>query len=252
MRTLGSWHEDNVYCRELELAFYDCDLHKKAKLSTIMKYIADTAGKDYTDRGLSHDVLLKNNQVFLLSRASIHIERVPEYNETITVKTWERGIGGPYFFRDYEILDHSAGKCVLATSAWVLVDPGTRQIQRPSKFAHHQVPDLKMIEGCRSCERIKVPDNMSFLGNRKIMFSDIDGNGHVYNANYVSIALDYLPYEKQIEDLSDFSINFIKEAKLGEVMDLYSSFDIEPNRTVIIGKNGDSICFECELYNTLP
>lgn len=251
MKSYRSWHENNVYNEEIELAFFDCDLRRKAKLSSIMKFIADSAGKDYAARGLSHQALLEKNQVFLLSRLSIHFERMPVNDEIITVKTWERGISGPYFHRDYEIFDGLGRNCVSATSAWVLVDPRTRQIQRPSKFSHHIVPEKEMLSTCRSCERIKPPENMSLIGNRTIMFSDIDGNGHVYNANYGSIATDFLPHEMQVKDLHNFSINFIREAKQGEILDIYSSFEKESGRIVVMGKNGENNCFECELFYLL-
>ena len=94
--------KDGIFYYNIYLHFYDCDPKEQAKLSTILKYAADIAGIDYTLKGYSHQYLWDNGMVFLLSRSSFRIHRMPRTYEEIVVSTWEHGIKGSQFLRDFE------------------------------------------------------------------------------------------------------------------------------------------------------
>ena len=52
------------------------------------------------------------------------------------------------------------------------------------------------------------------------MWSDLDGNGHVYSGNYGDIVWDALPADLQDRAPREFFINYSKEATLGEELRL--------------------------------
>lgn len=83
--------------------------------------------------------------------------------------------------------------------------------------------------------------------------TDIDANGHVYNAVYADVASNIMSPEEFEADVSDMRINFVSEVKNGEKIELFRSDGA--NSTVIIGKAGEKTCFEYEIinsqYNTL-
>ncbi len=236
--------EKGYFSKAVELRFCDCDYKKRAKLSTIMCYMADVAGLAYADKGYSHTWLWENDFVFLLSRMSIHINRMPVADETITVKTWESDIKGALFYRNFEIYDNRNTVIIQAVTAWVLANPHTRQIIKPSKFIGitNLYPDEKVDVIMPS--RLKLPELPILQGERKIVFSDIDANNHVYNAVYASIACDFLKPEQLEKDIIDFRINFKQEAKLGEVMSI-SSLSVD-STTFVIGEVNTTTSFECE------
>lgn len=230
-------------CRDsLELPFYDCDYKKRIKISTLLKITAQIAGKDYTDRGLGHDFLWENHYVFLISRVSIHIEKYATEPEILDISTWECGKRGAMFMRGYRV-ENNGEIYADGESGWVVVNPETRKMLRPSSFPW-QMPQIEnMPVKAKPTDKIAC-ENPKWAGEHLVKISDLDANGHVYNANYADIALNVLSPEEFERDILNFRINFVNEAILGDRVELFR-MDRE-NITVIVGKIGDKICFETE------
>lgn len=225
------------------LKFFDCDYLTRIKISSILKITAEISGFDYKNKGLSHETLWNQGYVFLLSRISIHIHRYPTDQEILTSSTWESGKKGAMFLRQYHIKDENGKTCIDGISGWILVNPSSRHIYKPADFPYKfpQITDLEMsalpVGKIASTEPI-------FICNREIKISDIDANGHVYNAIYSDIAGDCLSTDEFSNTVANFRINFICEAKLGDVISLYK--EITEGKTVIVGKLGENNCFEAE------
>ena len=68
----SSWYEEPVQIR-----FCDCDPQHRIKPSALCRILADLAGVAFAARGMDHAYLWEHGYVFLLSRVSIRIFRVP-------------------------------------------------------------------------------------------------------------------------------------------------------------------------------
>lgn len=235
---------DSIFNKTVEIRFYDCDRLKRAKVSTINKLIADIAGIGYAAAGMTHQWLWDHGYVFLLSKVSIRFDRMPVADETITVSTWERGNKGASFLRDFEIFDKAGAKIIDARTEWILVNPESRQIIRPSSFEGIRSALPEKQADAQECKRLKLPQG-DFSGERQIRYSDLDGNGHVYNAVYADIAVDVLPPDLREKQLQTYQINFIHEAKLGDTLSLYTAVD--GNTVTVKGCIGEKDSFVCEL-----
>lgn len=232
------------FTKEIEIAFCDCDNQKRAKMATIMKHMADVAGLAYGDKGYTHTWLWERNFVFLLSRVSIHMDSMPMADEKLTIHTWEHTIKGALFYRNFAFYDANNTKIIEAASAWVLVNPTTRQIIKPSAFTGtaNLFPE-KAVETL-PLGKLKIEDDLEEQGTRKIVYSDIDANNHVYNAVYAAIACDFLPEEVLEKQVTDFRINFKQEAILGESLLIKRNTSNE--KAVVLGSLNDVTSFECE------
>ena len=83
-----------------------------------------------------------------------------------------------------------------------------------------------------------MPEQHELIGKRKIRYSDLDGNGHVYNAVYGDIVSDFLPEELIQRQIVGFQINYQTEAVLGEELDLFLASDpMDENSWYIEGRN---------------
>ena len=230
--------KDGIFNYNIYLHFYDCDPKEQAKLSTILKYAADIAGIDYTLKGYSHQYLWDNGMVFLLSRSSFRIHRMPRAYEEIVVSTWEHGIKGSQFLRDFEYFSKEGELLVSASTAWLLVNPVSRKILRPTELIGElqKLPEKK--PDCMEAGKLRMPEQHEFLGKRKIRYSDLDGNGHVYNAVYGDIVSDFLPEDLIRRQMVGFQINYQTEAVLGEELDIFLALDsTDPNSRYIEGRN---------------
>lgn len=239
---------NGIFAEEIELRFCDCDYKKRFKLSAIMSYMADIAGLSYADKGYSHSWLWENSFVFLLSRVSIHINRTPKSDEKITVNTWERETKGVLFFRDFQFVDEAGLVVIEASTAWVLANPHTRQIVRPSAFTGKVDSHPEKKADVSPPGRIVASNELVHNGDRVIVYSDIDANGHVYNAIYAAIACDFIDNNLIEKDISDFKINFKQEAKLGEILSISSAhYYDEFEQVYLCGEVGSSLSFECQI-----
>ena len=230
------------YIRQEELIFGQCDRNENARMAAILDKVASFGGYDYDARGMTREVLLEMGYAFLLSRVAIRVHRRPKYGDVLTVQTWENGAKGAHMQRVFEMTDQKGELCVSAKSDWVLVHPETHKIQRPRSFVHEEfVPCPKPID-CPEPKKIVLPkEGLEELGTRKVVWSDLDGNGHLYSGRYGDIVWDYLPAELQDEMPRDFYLNYSKEATLGQELQLLGYREENAYRMEGVGENG--VCF---------
>ncbi|MCI8407021.1 MAG: acyl carrier protein [Oscillospiraceae bacterium] len=236
--------DSRFFYKDTEIRFYDCDRRKLARIETVLRIMADMAGVAYAARGYSHAWLWAHHSVFLITRASIRIRRMPAADERITVKTWESGVKGSQYYRHLVFHDQAGEEIVAGQTAWVVVDPETRAIQKPSAFPGKLDPVPGLEPDTLPPARLKLPPDLEEAGSRKIVYSDIDGNNHTYNAVYAGIACDFLPEELMARPIRDFRINFKQEALLGETLTIRVS--TAGDQAIVAGFLGEVPSFECE------
>jgi len=238
--------EQGILRRETTVEFCDCDHTGCLKPSAALKYFSDLAGADYAERGLPHDVLWAQGFVFLVSRVRAQFARPIRAEETLTFCTYEQGVKGPQFIRNFFVEDADGSRIAEARSAWILCDPNTRRILRPGKFPY-PIPDNSALPiACPEPGKVHLPETAQSAGQRRVVYSDLDANGHVYNANYADITCDFLPLALFEKPVKGFSIEFSREALAGDVMDIRTV--VEEGRAAAAGFVNDAQSFACELY----
>lgn len=233
---------ENSYTRQEELVFWDCDRNQKVRVAALLSKMAAFAGYDYDARGLTHEKLLALGEAFLLSRAVLRIHTCPVARDVLTITTWENGARGAHVQRVFEMTDQTGRLCVSAKSDWILVDPRTRKILRPSSFTAKPLGHCPKEIDCPDPRKIVLPkDGLAELGNREIRWSDLDGNGHLYSGNYGDIVWDALPPTFQERAPREFYINYSKEATQGDTLQLKGFSEGENYFVEGIGPQGN--CF---------
>jgi acyl-ACP thioesterase len=233
---------ENSYFRQEELVFRDCDRNKKARIAALLNKVACFAGYDYDARGLTHEKLLAAREVFLLSRVSLHIHDCPQAGDVLTITTWENGVQGAHMQRVYEMADQAGRLRVSAKSDWILVDPLTRKILRPNAFKAKALTTCPKDIDCPQPKKLLLPhEGREELGVRPVVWSDLDGNGHLFSGNYGDIVWDYLPADLQDQTPKEFYINYNKEATLGEELRLVGCR--QENEYFVEGLGPNGPCF---------
>ena len=213
---------DDAFSQEMEVTFPGCDPSRQAKLSTLLGFAVAAASGDYEARDLGYEKLRAMRQVFLLSRLLLTIHRTPQLGEILTVASGE--------------------VLVSARSQWILVDPESRKILRPSSFTAREFHQADLPLDCPECDKLLPPrQQLEELGEHRVVWSDLDGNGHIYSGNYGAIFWDNLPAELQTKACREFSINYHKEATLGEALTLTGCR--EENGYRMAGTGNGELCF---------
>ena len=233
---------ENGYSRQEELSFADCDRNKNVRVGALLARAAVYGGYDYDARGLTHEKLLALREVFLLSRAVLRIHRCPKAGDVLEISTWENGVKGAHMQRVFEMRGTAGALMVSAKSDWILVDPLTRRILRPGAFTAKPLTVCPKEIDCP--EPGKIPalrERGEELGVRRVMWSDLDGNGHLFSGRYGDIVWDYLPAPLQERAPREFHINYSKEATLGEEVRLIGLQEGDAYRMEGLGPGG--VCF---------
>ena len=234
---------------ETKILFGQCGPDKRIHLTEVMEYCADFVTDLYALRGQNRDFLAEHGYAQMVSRASFHINRLPKENDEVLITVREEKPEGVQFMRYYQFKDLASGEVLIeGKSLWVVVNPETRAIVIPAKFEFLAKSDLKTESVCKP-GRIKIPEDAQKIGEQKILYSMIDGNGHLTNAKYINFALDFLPEEYQARQISDFKLNFCKEIRKSDTMIVNAAFDAAENRVFVEGKIASSgeRSFECEI-----
>jgi len=233
---------ENSYTRQEELVFWDCDRNKRARVAALLSKMAVFAGYDYDARGLTHEVLYERREAFLLSRAALCIHRCPRAGELLTITTWENGVKGAHMQRVYEMADQTGAVCVSAKSDWILVDPITRKILRPGSFTAKPITVCPKEIDCPDPKKIVLPQTgLEDLGTHRVLWSELDGNGHLYSGNYGDIVWNALPPDLRDRTPRTFFINYSKEATLDEELRLSGLREGGTYRMEALGPGG--VCF---------
>ena len=230
------------YSRQEELIFWDCGPDQRVRVAALLSKAAAFAGYDYDARGLTHEVLGAKGEVFLLSRVAVRIHDCPRAGDVLTISTWENGAKGAHMRRVYEIRDAAERLRVSMKSEWILVDPVTRKILRPSSFTARPLTTCDREIDSPDPQKIVLPhEGTEDLGTRVIRWSDLDGNGHLYSGNYGDIVWDALPADLQSRTPREFQINYSKEVTLGDELRLLGFQEGRPTR--MGGRAPEAPCF---------
>jgi len=212
---------ENGCSRQEELGFWDCDREQRIRVAAILSKMATFAGYDYDGRGLTYERLFEKREVFLLSRAAVKIHDCPHARDVLDITTWEDGVKGAHMRRYYEMRDREGRIRVAARTDWILVDPVTRKILRPSSFTAKPILTSDRPLDCPESRKVVLPEQgREDLGTRVVRWSDLDGNGHLYSGNYGDIIWDALPEDLQVRVPGEFYINYSREAVLGDALGL--------------------------------
>ncbi len=251
MRNFRQWHDEgtNEFHSETTVYFSQCNVTKRLSFYELLRLTSDCAVDDFAQRGMDREMLLKNNCAILVSRVAFRIHDMPHENEHITINTWEEKSERFQFRRAYEINDTDTNKnLVSGMSTWMLVEPKERKLIAIEEFKLRQPTEREEQHDCLMPGRIRLPEQATVVGERKILYNDIDCNGHVNNARYGAFVTDCLLPEWQKLNFTDYRLNYAREALPGDTLTMWAYNDEAAKKITIAGKRDKETSFESELY----
>ena len=167
---------------------------------------------------------------WVLARQFVRFERPVMHKEHIKMLTWHKGIDGLFFLRDYQLLGEDGVPAVNSTSSWVIMSIAERRVVR-NDFLSGIVstePQSRDDAVAEQTPKVVTPRGvqLELIGQRRVLYSDVDYNQHANNVKYTVWVMDALPEELVYNKfLKELTINFNKEARPGEVVELYHALD---------------------------
>lgn len=206
------------YSYEYEIKYQEVDGEKKLRLFNLENYLLEVAGTVADELGFGIAVLHPRGLTWILTRLSVEMYELPTHCERVRFETWIESNAHMLSTRDFRIYsgDRLIGIC---KTVWAILDLQKREIVNYfDDPIFENAIDGEVLEMPR-VRMTTIPEPTGSMPH-KIVYSDIDYNGHCNSCRYLQAMTDaYLPdyYGKKIR----LDINYSKEAMLGEEMQIY-------------------------------
>ncbi len=203
------------------ISSHDCDSSGKVRPSLILRYMQETANLQLRALGPTTDELIRDDRAFILSRINMSIYANLHAYDNITVSSWACESRGVSFNRCYQI--RKSGELIAeAASVWGLIGISDKKIYRVEDVILGFDADEPLEIDAPKRVRIPRDISLSLVGERPVVYSDLDINQHMNNTNYPDMLCDFITdaVNKQILNIS---ISFAGEAKLGETLKVYTN-----------------------------
>lgn len=225
------------YKKSFKINFRDVDLNMKLRMSSLVDYMQEIAGEHAYELGLNF--FGQEQEVYwIVSRAKMHLEEYPNWEETITLTTYPAGIDKLFAVRRFDIYNQ-AGKAIgYIIGNYILLDSKTHRPVRPKGL---EGPISKLFypyEG-ESLPKLKAPIMIQREDSRKARYSEVDINGHMNNTHYVRWAVDMMSSEELAKRaIQSIQTNYTTSVKEGDEVKVIRGLD-ENGHTMIQGSSLD-------------
>ena len=206
------------YNYEYEIKYQEVDGRKRLRLFNLENYLLEVAGTVADELGFGIAVLHPRGLTWILTRLSVEMYELPTHCERVRFETWIESNAHMLSTRNFRIYsgDRLIGIC---KTVWAILDLQKREIVNYfDDPIFENAIDGEVLEMPR-VRMTTIPEPTGIVPH-KVVYSDIDYNGHCNSCRYLQAMTDaYLPdyYGKKVR----LDINYQKEAMLGEEMQIY-------------------------------
>lgn len=204
----------------------------------ILAALEDAGCKHSEMAGLGITNINETKRSWVILSWRVKVLSRPEFNTTLTVKTWSRKMDKLYAYRDYNILDENNNIIALASSKWVLIDYENGKIV---KLSDKISDDFKLENKNAFDDENEIELNINYkIKNRicyKITKAQIDLNHHLNNINYLDLAKEILT--ESIDSYNELQVLYKKQIMLGEEMYIYNCESKDAKYIVITDQEDD-------------
>ena len=207
------------YSQTFTLTDLDVDCFCKLKLSSLLFYAQEVAGKHSALLGADYDTLAQKKLFWAVTRHKVQITRLPSLGETIIVETWPMPTTRVAFPRAMAAYDSQGNELFRSISIWVLMDLENRSMVLPGNSGVN-------VGGLLTGNELSVPHSIlpKSLCNstqRTVTYSCLDRNCHMNNTRYLDWVADLLPSSFHREHTPrELLICYASEALEAQVLNL--------------------------------
>ena len=208
--------------------YSEIDHHGTLTLPALINYFQDCSTFQSEDIGYGVERFQTEGKAWVLSYWQVVVERYPKIGERVKVSTWATSFKGILAERNFQMVDESGQAVAYANSVWTFMD---KQKGRPVKPGQDEIDAYGMeapLEMHYEPRKIRLPEKMTDGETFKVRKYHIDTNEHVNNCQYVQMALESLPKDKEVHQMR---VEYKKSAVYGDM--IYPRIAAEDDRTVV-------------------
>lgn len=233
------------FVKEYTTRWHDTDATRIVRPTQLLVYMQETSNAHLDSTGHNLDRLRDEHSLaFLLSKTKIALYAPLYAHEKIRVETFTAESRAFGFNRYYRIL---RGDEVIAAAdtTWALIDLNSRQLCKADAFDFGFEHEPSLDIGLPPRFRVPHTDELELLGERRIVYSDLDYNMHMNNTRYADMLCDFMPLE-DIPKIKGMSLSYLHEAAFGDVIKIYAKKSDGRYSFRTVNQNGVT-CLEAEV-----
>jgi acyl-ACP thioesterase len=204
---------------------YECQPDGSIKLHVLMQHLQEAAAIHAEQLGFGYNRLNQINSYWVLSNFAMEIDRLPRWNDEVTIRTWPSGSTRAVATREFVGKDQTGSELFRAGSEWMVLD---RQKNRPKNLMRLglALPESGTKALAEKLNRLEPQNDYSDVERVRVPHSSIDLNGHVNNTEYVRWGMDALRRTFRLKgNLRFVQVNYLSEVFEGDELDLLLSGD---------------------------
>lgn len=224
------------YSEIYQVPSYDTDITNTMTPVAFLNHAQEAANRNAETLGFGYDALRESNTAWILSRIHVDFHNMPIWRQTINLKSWHKGTFSLFYLRDFTVEDEDGNRLISATTSWLILNLESRRIVRDNALAQEYENCIKENAVEEPAPKIVVPKSTEFhlAVEHKVVYSDIDTNGHVNNVRYVLWAMDAIDFDITSQrNLKELDINYNHEIKPGETVLIYINKSFQEDGSII-------------------
>ncbi len=217
----------------------EVNLRGQLRLVALESYLLNVAGFAAQENGFGSMGMMDRGVTWVLSRLAVEMQRLPKQYEWMSVETWVQDYGRLSTTRNFVVRGGDGAVIGYATSQWALIDMSSRHpvdLRNYPEFTTFATGETVQIE---PPARVTVKPEMQCVGEHKVVYSDIDFNGHTNSMKYVEWLLDTIEPDFHYQHrVARFDINYVHEITQGQTASLLrTEVSDEMDFEVVCGEN---------------
>ncbi len=182
-----------MYTFQSRIRYSETDSEGKLTLISLLDYFQDCSTFHSEDLGIGLGYLSQKHLAWVLSFTQIEVERYPVLCENVEIGTFPYGFRGFLGYRNFFMRSADGGWLAKANTLWSLLNMETgKPAMAPREMVERYVVEPKLDMDYAS-RKIAVPQNGMSMEPVTIRKHHLDTNHHVNNAQYIDMALDFVP-----------------------------------------------------------
>lgn len=208
-----------------QIPFYETDITHQVKLPHLLAFSLQVSAMQSESLGNADDAVFDQyGLVWIVTDYAIEIDRLPRYNEKVTITTEAISYNKIFCYRNFYITDEAGQQIMLFKTTFALMDYETRKVvEVPDEVVapYGAEKTKKLLRGPRY-KALENPDETLY----RVRYFDLDMDGHVNNSKYLEWMFEVMGARFLKDHIPQkITLKYVKEVRPGGM--ITSSYELD-------------------------
>jgi len=219
------------------------DMFGRLRSSVLARLLQDAAIVHAEELGVGRDVGLEKDALWVITHMAVEVEKLPQWGQEITLRTWPGVTRHGLFPRYFEMLGSDGERLLRASTIWLLMHARERHMLNPKTIGMEVSGENRDGQLPLPSRRVPFPAELTGREERTVRYSETDVNRHMNNTRYLDWADDLLPLEfHENHVLRKLWVEYRSEILPGQTVTLRS--EQSDNALCLVGDAGEKEAFK--------